>query len=76
MEPTTFNESVAAAIRAELGRQWVTQQELAKRLGWAPSQLSKRLRGIIPFSTDEIDFIAETLGIPRHELASPRQAAS
>ena len=76
MQQTHVNESVSAEIRAEMGRQKLTQQELARRLGWAPSQLSRRLSGITWLSTDDIDRIADALGIPRHQLLSPRALAS
>jgi transcriptional regulator with XRE-family HTH domain len=76
MTQADFNESVSGEIRAQLGRTRMTQQQLARRLGWAPSQLSRRLSGIVPFSTAEIDRIADALGIPRDELTSPRALAS
>lgn len=76
MEQPNFNESVSAEIRAEMGRQQVTQYELAQRLNWAQSQLSRRLRGLVPLSTEDIERIAAALGVPIHELTSPRAAAS
>ena len=75
MQQPTLNDSVAAEIRAEMGRQAITQQELARRLGWAQSQLSRRLSGAIPWRTDEIERIARALDIPVSQLTSPRQLA-
>ena len=72
MQQANFNETVAGEIRAELGRRKISQQELAGRVGWAGSQLSRRLSGIVPFSTDDIDRIADALGVSRDQLMSPR----
>ena len=71
-----LNDSVSREIRAEMARQSMTQDQLAKRaqLG-AQSQLSKRLRGVTHFSTDEIERIARALDIPVHQLTSPRALA-
>ena len=76
MQQPTLNDSVTAEIRAEMGRQKISQVELARRLNCAQSQLSRRLQGLIPLSTDDIQQIAEALGIPLSQLMSPRQAAS
>jgi transcriptional regulator with XRE-family HTH domain len=74
-QPSSFNESVSAEIRAEMARQSITQHDLASRLSWAQSQLSKRLRGVVPFSTHDIERLADALGIPPHQLTSSRAAA-
>lgn len=76
MENQNLNESVSAEIRAEMARQRLTQRQLALSLGWTQPQLSKRLLSKIAFSTDELERIARLLGIPVHELTSPRAAAS
>ena len=68
----SLNESVSAEIRAEMARQSITQVELAGRVGWAQSQLSKRLRGVVSFRADELEDIAHALGISIHQLTSPR----
>jgi len=70
-----LNDSVSAEIRAEMARQSITQYELASRVNWAQSQLSKRLRGVVPFSTDELERIARALDIPLGQLMSPSTLA-
>ena len=70
-----LNESVSAEIRAEMARQSITQSELARRVSWAQSQLSKRLNGVVFFRADELERIADALGVPLHQLMSPRALA-
>lgn len=60
----TLNESVAAEIRSELGRQGMRQGELAVQLGWSATYLSRRLNGQVDFSTTDIGQISEALGVP------------
>ena len=69
------NESASAEIREEMRRQKLSQLELAGRIGWAQSQLSKRLTGVVPFRADELERIADALGVPLHQLMSPRALA-
>lgn len=75
MKQLTFNQIVAAEIRAEMGRQDISQAGLAAELGWAQSQLSRRLRGLVAFSTDEIERIALWLDVPIRQLVSPQPAS-
>ena len=68
-------ESVPDAIRAEMTRQSITQDELARRMDWKQPQVSKRLRGQVPFKADEIERIARALDVPLDQLMSPRALA-
>jgi transcriptional regulator with XRE-family HTH domain len=70
---TTYSAAVAAEVRAEVARQQLGQQELAIRLGWSQPTLSRRLTGAAVFSTEEIEQLAEVLGVPVGQLASPPQ---
>ena len=71
-----LNGKVAGEIRAELGRKGLRQWELAVQLDWSQSMLSRRLSGLIPFSTDEIERIARVLDIPVSQLTTPHALAS
>lgn len=53
---------VASAIRAEMARRRVRQQDLARLLGISQQAMSNRLNGITPLSADEIQTIADALG--------------
>jgi len=54
---------VASEIRAELGRQNLSQGNLATALGWTEAYLSRRLTGQVAFSLADIGAIARTLGV-------------
>lgn len=76
MTVTTYSDSVAAEVRAEMGRQRLSQRQLAARLGWDPRMLSRRLNGEVAFSTSDLDAISDALSIPLSTLTSPRARAS
>jgi transcriptional regulator with XRE-family HTH domain len=71
----TFNDSVSGEIRAAMGRLRLGQHALAVQLGWSPYYLSRRVRGAVAWSTDDLEEIATALGIPLSELTSPRELA-
>lgn len=74
MQQPTLNESIAAEIRAELGRQGLRHADLAVTLGWNKATLSRRLNSQHDFSVSELEQIAKALRIPIHALVSPRAA--
>lgn len=51
-----------------MARRGVTQAHLAHDIGMAQQSLSRRLRGDTPFTVDELQRIAEVLGVPACEL--------
>lgn len=50
-------------IKAELARRGATQAQLAAALGITQSGISRRLTGIQPFRTDELEAVADFLGV-------------
>lgn len=62
--PDSLTHRVASEIRAEMGRQSVTQTRIAEVLGISQPQVSLRLAGSISFSVPELERIAEALGVP------------
>jgi len=72
----SYNESVTAEIRAELGRRRLSGRQLAAALGWSANYLSRRMTGAVPWSTHEIEDIALALGVSLAELVSPNSQAS
>lgn len=54
--------AVLAAIRAEMARRGVLQQDLANRLGITQQCVSMRLRGLTPITAAEIQAIADEIG--------------
>jgi transcriptional regulator with XRE-family HTH domain len=67
----SYNDRVSAEVRAELGRQQLTQGQLAIRLHWSRMMLHRRLSGVTPWSTDDLEQIARVLGRPVSELVTP-----
>lgn len=64
-------EAVIAAIRAEMARYRVEQQDLARHLGTTQQAISRRLTGTVPLTIDEITGIAEAIGCPARRLLNP-----
>lgn len=56
-------KDVLAEIRAWMGRRDVSQSDLARSLGVAPSWVNKRLQGVVPLSVDELIAIAVVLNV-------------
>lgn len=61
-----LTESVAAKVRAELDRQDISYRELGRRLGKSIAYVSRRLMAEpeVQFRVDELDEIADVLGVP------------
>lgn len=59
-----FTKRVAAEVRAEMGRQRISQDALCGRIGMSQSTLSRRLLGEYPFNTTELAAIAAALDVP------------
>jgi len=68
---STLNEIVSGEVAAEMARQRRTQGDLASELGLTQVSLSKRLRGVVAWSTDEIEQVARVLGVSIEQLVTP-----
>lgn len=64
----TLTSLVAAEIRAWMGRLDVRQSELARRMGETDQWMSMRLKGRTPLDLNELQRIAEALGVPVLDL--------
>jgi transcriptional regulator with XRE-family HTH domain len=60
----TRTERVAAVVRSEMARQLKTQVQLASAVDMTQQAVSRRLRGTTAFSLDELQAVAEFLGVP------------
>ena len=68
--------SVAAEVRAEMGRQNLSQQVIGEALGMSRQNAGRRLNGIIPFDVSELEKIATLLGVPVAQfLKAPERVA-
>ena len=59
-----LSRAMSAEIRAEMGSQRVTGQELAGKIGKSQNYLSKRLRDEVSLSVNDTEAIASALRIP------------
>jgi transcriptional regulator with XRE-family HTH domain len=62
-QPDRLTETVAAEVRAHMARVRLNQTQLADALGLTQSSVSKRLRGVVAFNTDELAKVAGVLGV-------------
>lgn len=67
---------VAREVRAEMGRQRMTHQQLAEALGLSQPQTTKRLNGVIEFRPSELEAAAELLGVPVVQFFSGAPAST
>ena len=61
---TSLQEHVAREVRAELGRQRMTQGALAAALGRSEAYTTRRLSGEVAFKLDELEHVADILRVP------------
>lgn len=73
---TDYRESVAAEIRAAMGRKRMTQAALAERIGISRPALSDRLACRRPFDTDQLVAACDALDLDLLDLLAPAAAAS
>lgn len=59
----TLAGQIAREIRAEMGRQGMTQEVLAGRLGCTQRLLSRRLTAEVPIDASELERIAAALDV-------------
>lgn len=65
---TQIDESIAAEVRAELGRQRLSSRELARRMGVETTWMHRRVTAKIPFSMGELVAVAGLLKVPASKL--------
>lgn len=77
-QPRTLAETVAAEVRAEMGRQRIPATALAQELGVSDMYLSRRLGGDkpIPFDLAELERIAAALGVPASQFLPTEERAA
>lgn len=59
-----LRKQVSAEVRSLLGRHDLRQQDLVPALGVNQGQVSKRMKGHIAWSVDDIESLAEFFGVP------------
>jgi len=61
---TSLSAIAASEIRAEMGRQRMTQTALGELLGRSQPYVWRRLSGVVSFDLTELELIAGKLGVP------------
>jgi transcriptional regulator with XRE-family HTH domain len=78
MPPATdASQRIAATVSAALREAGITQQRAARRSGIALATLERRLSGVgKPFDTDELERIADVLGLSIFDLIYRAEGAA
>ena len=66
---------VGATVRAEAARRGLTQAALSRAIGVPHATLSRRLRGLSPFTVTEIIAVAAALDLPVSALITAEPLA-
>jgi hypothetical protein len=61
--PSPLAREFSAHVRMVMGRDGVTTQGLALKLGISRTYLGKRLRDEVPFTLNDVECICDALGI-------------
>jgi transcriptional regulator with XRE-family HTH domain len=69
-----LTETVAAEVRAELGRQRKSGAWLALQLGVSDAWVSRRISGSMPMSVEDLERIADVLEVTPAYLMGGRAA--
>jgi len=67
----TYHEEVAGEIRAHAARRQITNPQIGAALGQSPMNTSRRMRGLTPFTLDELPKLAELFGVEINDLLPP-----
>ena len=75
MNTTDTRSAVAAEVRASLARKGETAAWLSESAGISKTALSRKLRGDVSFTAEELLSVADALGIDDVDTLLPRAAA-
>jgi transcriptional regulator with XRE-family HTH domain len=69
---------VVAELRAEMGRQELTNSAMAEKIGVSDMWVGRRIRGVIPMTIADLTLFADALDVPVSRLvdAAERRPAS
>lgn len=63
-----YQQSIAAAVRAEFGRRGINRTQLGQVIGRSRPTAAGRWHGTTPYAADELDKVARFLGITPYDL--------
>lgn len=70
----TTSERIAANVRAELARRRLSGSALAEALAVPHRTMTRRLSGQIRWTAEDVESVANYLGVPMEALVSERAA--
>ena len=70
-EALTLSEIVASNIRAEAARRMLNQIQLGELIGMSQGAINKRWTGKRPWHLDDIEAVADVLGVSVADLVTP-----
>lgn len=62
-KPESLTEAVAKRLRGQLAERRIKQTEVIADTGWGKTTVYRKLNGISPLDTDELDMIWQLFGI-------------
>lgn len=74
--PSRLSEAVAEEIRVLLARRRMSAAKLAERIGWKQQYIARRMVGAQSFDLDDLEAIAEGLGVQIIDLFPDRARAT
>jgi len=73
---STWSQSVAATVRAELARRRIRAAALMEVLGLGRTATYDRVNGVVPFDTQEILLVAAFLDMTAEQLVAEADRAA
>lgn len=74
METRTYNERVAAEVRASIARKGISQATVAEQAHMSNASLSRKLKGQYPFGVGELHAIAPLLDTTASAMLAAAEA--
>lgn len=67
-----YSRRIAARVRAAIDEKNLAYTAVGEQAGIPKSTFERRIKGINPFDTDELDAVAAVLGTTPEDLVAPR----
>ncbi len=72
----SLSEYAARKIRGHLGEERISVAALARKLGWSQSYLARRVDGRVAFDLDDLEKVAEEIGVQVTDLLPTKDIAN
>lgn len=71
-----YSRRIAARVLAAIDEKNLAYTAVGEAAGIPKSTFERRIKGLNPFDTDEIDAVARVLGMAPEDLVAPRSQAA